>query len=233
MSNVLVTGGAGYIGTHILTVLAAAGHRCVVVDNYSNSSPRAIERVRALVPAGAVDAHDVDIRDAAGLKRVFERHPIDSVIHMAGSRRWANPWNSLGATTTTTCVAPACCSRRCSRPACATSSSAPRRIPMAIARACDLRRGRGEVLDRAPYRAGAESSSGRTAIGGAVERPGAACGTPLSAGSGYRPGGRFDPESRAIPARFATAEPLRLGSDCSDRCPAARCPARASALAGC
>jgi len=84
MSNVLVTAGAGYIGTHILTVLAAAGHRCVVVDNYSNSSPRAIERVRALVPAGSVDAYEVDIRDAAGLKRVFEQHPIDSVIHMAG-----------------------------------------------------------------------------------------------------------------------------------------------------
>ena len=84
MSNVLVTGGAGYIGTHILTVLAAAGHRCVVVDNYSNSSPRAIERVRALVPAGSVDAYEVDIRDAAGMKRVFGQHPIDSVIHMAG-----------------------------------------------------------------------------------------------------------------------------------------------------
>jgi len=84
MSTILVTGGAGYIGTHILTVLATAGHRCVVVDNYSNSSPRAIERVRALVPASSVDAYDVDIRDAAGLRRVFERHPIDSVIHMAG-----------------------------------------------------------------------------------------------------------------------------------------------------
>lgn len=84
MSNVLVTGGAGYIGTHILTVLAAAGHRCVVVDNYSNSSPRAIERVRALVPAGSVHAYETDIRDDAGLKRVFEQHPIDSVIHMAG-----------------------------------------------------------------------------------------------------------------------------------------------------
>jgi NAD(P)-dependent dehydrogenase (short-subunit alcohol dehydrogenase family) len=64
MSTVLVTGGAGYIGTHILTVLAAAGHRCVVVDNYSNSSPVAIERVRALVPRDSVQAYEVDIRFA-------------------------------------------------------------------------------------------------------------------------------------------------------------------------
>jgi UDP-glucose 4-epimerase len=84
MATVLVTGGAGYIGTHILTVLAAAGHRCVVVDNYSNSSPRAIERARALVPAGSVDVYEVDIRDAAGLRRVLARHEVDSVIHMAG-----------------------------------------------------------------------------------------------------------------------------------------------------
>jgi UDP-glucose 4-epimerase len=84
MSTVLVTGGAGYIGTHILTVLAAAGHRCVVVDNYSNSSPAALERARALVPAGSIAAFEVDIRDAAGLERVLSEHAIDSVIHMAG-----------------------------------------------------------------------------------------------------------------------------------------------------
>lgn len=84
MSTVLVTGGAGYIGTHILTVLAAAGHRCVVVDNYSNSSPVAIERVRALVPADSVQAYEADIRDRAGLQAVFREHAIDSVIHMAG-----------------------------------------------------------------------------------------------------------------------------------------------------
>ncbi|MGZ5034958.1 MAG: UDP-glucose 4-epimerase GalE [Usitatibacter sp.] len=83
MATVLVTGGAGYIGTHILAELADAGHRCVCVDNYSNSSPLAIERVRALAP-GAVDAYEADIRDAEALKKVLARHPIDSVIHMAG-----------------------------------------------------------------------------------------------------------------------------------------------------
>jgi UDP-glucose 4-epimerase len=82
--TILVTGGAGYIGSHILTVLAAAGNRCVVVDNHSNSSPVAIDRVRALVPADSIDAYDVDIRDGAALQRVLARHEIDAVIHMAG-----------------------------------------------------------------------------------------------------------------------------------------------------
>ncbi|MGE5095288.1 MAG: UDP-glucose 4-epimerase GalE [Betaproteobacteria bacterium] len=84
MSNVLVTGGAGYIGTHILTVLAAAGHRCVVADNFSNSTPTAIERVRALVPVDSVHLYAVDIRDRSGLQGIFRKHAIDSVIHMAG-----------------------------------------------------------------------------------------------------------------------------------------------------
>ena len=83
MATVLVTGGAGYIGTHILAVLAAHGHDCVCVDNYSNSSPRALERVREII-GGTVHGYDVDIRDAAGLKTVLARHPVDSVIHMAG-----------------------------------------------------------------------------------------------------------------------------------------------------
>jgi UDP-glucose 4-epimerase len=84
MPTILVTGGAGYIGSHILTVLAAAGNRCVVVDNHSNSSPVAIDRVRALVTADSIDAYDVDIRDGAALQRVLARHEIDAVIHMAG-----------------------------------------------------------------------------------------------------------------------------------------------------
>jgi UDP-glucose 4-epimerase len=81
--SVLVTGGAGYIGTHILAVLAASGRHCVCVDNYSNSSPASIERVDAIAP-GAVTAYEVDIRDLEGLRRVLARHPVESVIHMAG-----------------------------------------------------------------------------------------------------------------------------------------------------
>ncbi|MEO7812719.1 MAG: UDP-glucose 4-epimerase GalE [Usitatibacter sp.] len=83
MSTILVTGGAGYIGSHILIELAAAGHRCVCIDNYSNSSPRSIARVRALAP-GALDAYELDIRDAGGLADLLSRHKVDGVIHMAG-----------------------------------------------------------------------------------------------------------------------------------------------------
>jgi UDP-glucose 4-epimerase len=83
MATVLVTGGAGYIGTHILTVLAGRGHHCICVDNYSNSSPRALERVREIA-GGKVDGYDVDIRDTTGLEKVLSRHHVDSVIHMAG-----------------------------------------------------------------------------------------------------------------------------------------------------
>ena len=82
-ASVLVTGGAGYIGSHILAVLGAAGRHCVCIDNYCNSSPRAIERVQALAP-GRITAYEVDIRDEAGISRVLAAHRIDSVIHMAG-----------------------------------------------------------------------------------------------------------------------------------------------------
>jgi UDP-glucose 4-epimerase len=83
LATVLVTGGAGYIGTHILTVLAAHGHESVCVDNYANSSPRALDRVGEIT-GRSVHAYDVDIRDAAGLEAVLARHEVDSVIHMAG-----------------------------------------------------------------------------------------------------------------------------------------------------
>jgi UDP-glucose 4-epimerase len=83
LNKVLVTGGAGYIGTHVMATLGCQGYRCVCVDNYSNSSPEAIRRVEALAP-GAVEAHECDIRDTAGLKRIVAAGDITSVIHLAG-----------------------------------------------------------------------------------------------------------------------------------------------------
>jgi UDP-glucose 4-epimerase len=83
MKSVLVTGGAGYIGSHVLCALAAAGRHAVCIDNYANSSPRAIERVLAIAP-GAVSAHEADIRDVDGVRKVLARHDVDSVIHLAG-----------------------------------------------------------------------------------------------------------------------------------------------------
>jgi UDP-glucose 4-epimerase len=81
--NVLVTGGAGYIGSHSCVELLAAGHQVVVVDNLDNSSVVAIDRVRELA-GGALAFHEVDIRDATALDRVFSGAAIDAVVHFAG-----------------------------------------------------------------------------------------------------------------------------------------------------
>jgi UDP-glucose 4-epimerase len=79
----LLTGGAGYIGTHILCALADAGREAVSIDNYVNSSPRSLERV-ARILGRPVEAHEIDIRDRSGLERLLSRGDIDSVIHLAG-----------------------------------------------------------------------------------------------------------------------------------------------------
>lgn len=82
MSTLLVTGGAGYIGSHTIVELLAAGHRVVSVDNYCNSSPEALARVESITGRTPV-AIEGDLRDAALLDRVFTEHAIDGVIHFA------------------------------------------------------------------------------------------------------------------------------------------------------
>jgi UDP-glucose 4-epimerase len=82
-SHVLVTGGAGYIGSHMCAVLAQAGHRVVVVDNFSNATRDVIDRVRRAAD-GKVDVVEADVRDEAALARVFGEFAIDAVFHFAG-----------------------------------------------------------------------------------------------------------------------------------------------------
>jgi UDP-glucose 4-epimerase len=82
-STVLVTGGAGYIGSHTCVELLAVGHRVVVVDNLSNSSAVALDRVRELAP-GDLTFVEADIRDASALDGAFGDHDVDYVIHFAG-----------------------------------------------------------------------------------------------------------------------------------------------------
>ncbi|HSH70970.1 MAG TPA: UDP-glucose 4-epimerase GalE [Deferrisomatales bacterium] len=81
--RILVTGGAGYIGSHTCVELLAAGHQLVVVDNLSNSKEEAIRRVRELAP-GTLEFHPIDLLDRAALDAVFARTPVDAVIHFAG-----------------------------------------------------------------------------------------------------------------------------------------------------
>ncbi len=83
MPEVLVTGGAGYIGSHILCALAAAGRRSISIDNYSNSSPESIARVNRIAP-GHVEAFEADIRNAESVRRAITGRDIDCVIHLAG-----------------------------------------------------------------------------------------------------------------------------------------------------
>jgi UDP-glucose 4-epimerase len=79
----LVTGGAGYIGSHTCLELLQAGHRVTVVDNLCNSSRESLRRVRDLAGRDVV-FHHVDINDAAALRRVFADGPFDAVVHFAG-----------------------------------------------------------------------------------------------------------------------------------------------------
>ncbi|MCA1978460.1 MAG: UDP-glucose 4-epimerase GalE [Thiobacillus sp.] len=81
--NVLLTGGAGYIGSHTAVECLAAGHEVVVFDNLSNSSVKSLERV-AQIAGRPVEFVEGDIRDRAALRALFARHEIDAVVHFAG-----------------------------------------------------------------------------------------------------------------------------------------------------
>ena len=80
---ILITGGAGYIGSHACLELLRGGRDIVVVDNLSNSREAALRRVEELA-GRSIPFHRVDIRDRPGLDRVFGSTPVESVIHFAG-----------------------------------------------------------------------------------------------------------------------------------------------------
>lgn len=81
--KILVTGGAGYIGSHTVVELQNAGYDVVVIDNLSNSSEKSLERV-SKITGKPVPFHKVDILDREGLNKIFESEKIDAVIHFAG-----------------------------------------------------------------------------------------------------------------------------------------------------
>jgi UDP-glucose 4-epimerase len=83
MMKILVTGGAGYIGSHTCIELIKAGYEVVVVDNLCNSSSESLRRVESLVGCN-IPFHKVDVRDKAALTQVFAQYSIDGVIHFAG-----------------------------------------------------------------------------------------------------------------------------------------------------
>lgn len=82
MSTLLITGGAGYIGSHTIVELLQAGHEVVCIDNYVNSSPEALRRVERIA-GRRVTQVEGDVRDTATLDRIFAEHRIDGAIHFA------------------------------------------------------------------------------------------------------------------------------------------------------
>ena len=116
--NILVTGGAGFIGTHTLIELYLAGHTAVVVDNLCNSNPVALRRVQEILassprsqlpaPSCQIPFYPIDIRDRQALEQVFANHHFDACIHFAGLKAVGEsvekPWeyyeNNIGGTLT-------------------------------------------------------------------------------------------------------------------------------------
>jgi len=81
--NVLVTGGAGYIGSHTCVELIEKGHTPIVIDNLCNSNPESLKRVEKITGKPVV-FYEGDVRDEAVLDSIFSKHAIDCVIHFAG-----------------------------------------------------------------------------------------------------------------------------------------------------
>ena len=103
--NVLVTGGAGYIGSHTCLELLESGYGVVVIDNLCNSNPKSLDRVQELT-GKSLKFYEGDVRDEALLTRIFQENKIGCVIHFAGLKAVgesvAKPWeyydNNLNAT---------------------------------------------------------------------------------------------------------------------------------------
>ena len=81
--NVLLTGGAGYIGTHTCVELINAGHTAIIADNFVNSSPKAVERVEEITGV-KIPLYNVDVCDNEAVDKLFSENKIDAVIHFAG-----------------------------------------------------------------------------------------------------------------------------------------------------
>jgi UDP-glucose 4-epimerase len=83
IASILVTGGTGYIGSHTVVELLAAGHDVLIVDNLCNSKASVLDRIERIAgrrPRFAL----IDIRDRAALRQLFAQHRVDAVIHFAG-----------------------------------------------------------------------------------------------------------------------------------------------------
>lgn len=83
MQRILVTGGAGYIGSHTCLQLLEEGYGVIVVDNFCNSNPKSLERVKQITGRSLI-LYEADICDRSAMQKIFKAHKIDTVIHFAG-----------------------------------------------------------------------------------------------------------------------------------------------------
>lgn len=81
--NILLTGGAGYIGSHTAVVLSQAGHEVVLLDNFCNSNPSVLERLQKIL-GKALPCIEADVRETDFVENVLREYKIDAVIHFAG-----------------------------------------------------------------------------------------------------------------------------------------------------
>lgn len=92
LSTVFVTGGAGYIGSHCIVELLNAGYDVIAIDNFVNSvngpnrESLALKRVEAITGGKYVTFYECDLLDKSALQTIFEKHPIDCVIHFAAMK---------------------------------------------------------------------------------------------------------------------------------------------------
>lgn len=80
--NVLVTGGAGYIGSHTVVELLNAGHNAIIVDDLSNAKADVIDRIETITGKRPV-FYKLDCKDRDGLRKVFSENQVDAIIHFA------------------------------------------------------------------------------------------------------------------------------------------------------
>ncbi|MET8569426.1 UDP-glucose 4-epimerase GalE [Streptomyces sp. NPDC004783] len=85
-ATVLVTGGAGFIGSHACVDLLDHGYEVIVVDDHSNSTPQVLNRVERIAGRFVGAVYELDIRDRRALSAVFDRHRVDAVVHFAAHK---------------------------------------------------------------------------------------------------------------------------------------------------
>ena len=81
--KILLTGGAGFIGSHTCVELVSAGHQPVIVDNFYNASPKVLDRLKTITGQD-IPFYEADVSDEKAMNAIFEKERFDAVIHFAG-----------------------------------------------------------------------------------------------------------------------------------------------------